>query len=79
MVNESSYEELIKEDINEYDLYIANNVFEDDELYFFGTTSYQSFDDRVWKSYIEDIDGGDNFVDYCEYFFSLCEEEEYFE
>ena len=37
------------------------------------------FDDRTWKSNIEDIDGGDNFADYCEYFFELLEEEEYFD
>ena len=36
-------------------------------------------DDRVWESYVEDIDGGDNFADYCEYFFGLLDEEEYFE
>ena len=36
-------------------------------------------DDRVWKSYVEDIDGGDNFADYCQYIFSVLDEEEYFD
>ena len=40
---------------------------------------YRPSDDRVWESYVEDIDGGDNFADYCEYFFELLDEEEYFE
>ena len=29
----------------------------------------QSFDNRVLESYVEDIDGGDNFSDYVKYFF----------
>ena len=40
---------------------------------------YPPFDDRVWKSYIEDIDGGDNFTDYRKEFFDLLDEEEYYE
>lgn len=38
---------------------------------------YPPSDDRVLKSYIEDIKGGDNFADYCEYIFELYEEEDY--
>lgn len=38
-----------------------------------------NMDDRTWKSYVEDIDGGDNFAEYCEYIFKILEEEEYFE
>lgn len=38
-----------------------------------------SSDDRVWTSNIEDVVGGDNFADYCEYFFKLLDEEDYFE
>ena len=40
---------------------------------------YPPSDNRVLKSYIEDIDGGDNFTDYCEYIFELLEEEEYYD
>jgi len=40
---------------------------------------YPPSDNRVLKSYIEDIDGGDNFADYCEYIFELLEEEDYYE
>lgn len=40
----------------------------------FFTTS----DSRYLESYIEDIDGGDNFADYCEYIFELLEEEGYY-
>jgi hypothetical protein len=35
--------------------------------------------DTYWKSGLEDIDGGDNFIDYCEYFFGVLEEEGYYE
>ena len=40
---------------------------------------YQSSDDRVWKSYVEDIDGGDNFADFCKDYFELLDEEDYWE
>ena len=39
----------------------------------------QSFDNRVLESFIEDIDGGDNFADYCEYIFEILEEEGYYD
>lgn len=40
---------------------------------------YPPCDDRVWRSNVEDIDGGDNFADYCEEFFELLDEEEYYD
>ena len=40
---------------------------------------YPPSDDRVWQSYIDDIDGGDNFADYCEYIFKVLDEIEYFD
>lgn len=40
---------------------------------------YPPSDDRCWKSNVRDITDGDNFADFCEDFFELLEEEEYFE
>lgn len=40
---------------------------------------YPPTDNRHWKSNVRDIAGGDNFADFCEYFFELLDEEEYFE
>lgn len=40
---------------------------------------YPPSDDRYLESYIENIDDGDNFADYCEYIFELLEEEGYYE
>lgn len=40
---------------------------------------YPPSDDRVLKSYVDDIDGGDNFIDYCEYIFDLLDEEGYYD
>lgn len=53
----------------------------DDDCYFADTYNVDCplFDDRNWKSNVEDIDGGDNFADYCEYFFEILDEEEYFD
>lgn len=50
------------------------NVYELSEQDF-----YPPADDRVWKSNVSDIAGGDNFADYCEYIFKILDEEEYFE
>jgi hypothetical protein len=40
---------------------------------------YTTFDNRVLKSYVEDIDDGDNFADYCKELFELLEEEGYYD
>lgn len=40
---------------------------------------YPPSDDRALTSYIEDIDNGDNFADYCEYIFEIYEEEDYWD
>jgi hypothetical protein len=39
---------------------------------------YPPADNRTWKSSVRDVRGGDNFADYCEYFFEMLDEEEYF-
>lgn len=39
---------------------------------------YPAVDDRTFNSYIEDIEDGDNFADYCEYIFELLDEEDYY-
>lgn len=38
---------------------------------------YESLDDRAWESYVYDIYGGDNFADFCEEYFELLDEEDY--
>ena len=40
---------------------------------------YPPYDNRYWESKVEDIYGGDNFADYCEYLFDILGEEEYFD
>lgn len=40
---------------------------------------YPAPDNRLLKSYIEDIEDGDNFADYCEEFFKMLEEEDYYQ
>jgi hypothetical protein len=40
---------------------------------------YPPTDSRVLQSFVEDINGGDNFTDYCKYIFDLLEEEGYYE
>ncbi len=40
---------------------------------------YPPSDNRVWTSIIEDVNGGDNFVEYCVDFFDMLDEEEYYD
>ena len=44
-----------------------------------GYTLDQCSDNRTWESNIYDISGGDNFADFCEDFFEMLDEEEYWE
>ena len=40
---------------------------------------YPPSDNRVLKSNIADIEGGDNYADYCKYIFKIYEEEGYYD
>lgn len=40
---------------------------------------YPPSDNRTAKSMVKDIVGGDNFIDYCEEFFGLLDEEGYYD
>jgi hypothetical protein len=64
MNNEFTYEDVLEEQ----DYYPT----EFDDL-------FVSTDDRVWQSNVRDIKGGDNFADFCEEFFEILDEEEYWE
>lgn len=66
----------LEEELEEQSFY---SRFQDD--YSLEMDFYLPFDidNRTWKSYVEDINGGDNFADYCEYIFKILEEEEYFD
>lgn len=55
-----------------------NSCSRDRDGYITEEDFYPPSDNRVWKSNIEDIDGGDNFADFCEDFFERLEEENYF-
>ena len=69
---------ILKDILNKQDFYSINDY---DYLYLKDNDFYneKSTDDRVWESYVKDINGGDNFADYCQYIFKVLEEEEYFD
>lgn len=54
-------------------------LYEEPRDYLIEEDFYTTSDDRCLESYIENIDGGDNFADYCECIFELLEEEGYYE
>lgn len=58
---------------------IDDLLYEESYDYLTEENFYQPSDNRVLKSYIEDISGGDNFADYCKYIFDLLEEDGYYE
>lgn len=55
-----------------------NNILTSDNFCLTDSDFYPPCDYRVWQSNVEDIDDGDNFADYCEDFFELLDEEEYY-
>ena len=66
--------------------YVSDDILDEEFYeYLFEIEGYQlnekhyDSDDRYWKSYVEDIEGGDNFVDYCKYIFDILEEEGYYD
>ena len=47
---------------------------------YFGDRVWEpSYDNRTWKSNVYDINGGDNFADFCEEFFEMLDENDYWE
>lgn len=65
--------------LNENDLCFEEDLNSLDDSCFTETDIWQLSDDRVLKSNVYDIYGGDNFADYCKYFFDMLDEEEYFQ
>ncbi len=61
------------EELDEKINYLINNDFCLTDSDF-----YPPSDDRVWTTNVMDIDGGDNFANYCEDFFEMLDQEEYF-
>jgi hypothetical protein len=59
--------------------YTYETVLEEQDDCLTETDLFLSADNRVWKSYVRDISGGDNFADFCEEFFEMLDEEEYWE
>lgn len=55
------------------------NRFNKDDFHLKESDFYPPSDDRVLKSYIKDINGGDNFADFCQEFFELLDENDYYE
>lgn len=54
-------------------------MWEDDDFCLKESDYYPISNNRIWKSNIDDIEGGDNFADYCEEFFKMLDEEEYWD
>lgn len=67
-------EEINDDELDEQSLYSDRDYSCLDESDF-----YPPSDNRVWRSNVEDIEGGDNFADYCRYIFKTLEEEEYYD
>lgn len=54
----------------DYEYEIERQIFREENF---------AIDNRTWKSSILDIYGGDNFAEFCEEFFEVLDEEEYWE
>lgn len=65
------------------DKYIVENILDemDGQVLDYITEEgfYPPSDNRFLESYIRDIDGGDNFADYCECLFEMLEEEGHYD
>lgn len=70
--------ELFKDELEEL-LEEQNSYSKERDGYLTEIDFYPPSDNRTWKSNVEDINGGDNFADYCEYIFRLYEKEDCYE
>ena len=52
-------------------------------MFYYNVLSEKDFyppdDNRTLESYVKDIEGGDNFLDYTKYIFDIYEEEDWYE
>ena len=53
------------------------------KMFYYNVLSEKDFyppdDNRTLESYVKDIEGGDNFLDYTKYIFDIYEEEDWYE
>ena len=70
------FQEKFEEELDEQDSCLEDENYDFAEMKINFNTP---FDDRTWTSNVDDIEGGDNFADYCKYFFEMLEEEEYYD
>lgn len=56
-----------------------DNMLKEDDFCLTEEDFYPPHDNRTFDSYIEDVECGDNFADYCKYIFELYEEEGYYD
>ena len=75
-VFDDEFDELLDDELVE-ELSEQNSCPRDQDNYLLERNFYLSYniDERTWKSNVEDIKGGDNFADYCEYIFKVLEDE----
>lgn len=71
---EEEFEEELEEEVDE-----QNSCLNDIDICLTEIDFYPPFDNRVWTSNLEDIDGGDNFIGYCTEFFEMLDEEDYYD
>lgn len=83
MDNKSKINEFVEQYYS--DLIIDNNSYskcnkkKDNNLCLTEIDFYPPPDNRVLKSYIKDVSGGNNFANHCKDFFNMLEEEEYYD
>ena len=71
---DKEFNDEVDEKLDKQDFYLKNI-----DSYLTEFDFYPPSDNRVWASGVDDIYGGDNFIDYCEEFFEMLDEREYYD
>lgn len=79
MINNFKLDDWLLDEPKCYSIIKGNYVPRNDIYYLTEDDFNQLSDNRVLESHVEDIDGGDNFADYCSYIFKLYEEEGHYD
>lgn len=72
-------DELLEEEFDDEEFDEQVSCLEDIDFCLTEEDFYPPCDNRTWTSGVEDINGGDNFIDYCVEFYEMLDEEDYYD
>lgn len=77
--NQTFFDNILDDELCEYLCEFEGYELDADDSSDIDDRYFEQYKSIYWKSGVEDIVGGDNFIDYCTYIFGILEEEGYYD